>query len=82
MTDFSGRPFGSGQNLATEDNSAADTGSECYHDDTVKAASAALPHFSKSCDIGIVSDTDIGYACQIKQFFFDIKDRPMNIGTF
>ena len=57
------------------DDTAADTGSKCYHDNVFTAFCCPLPHLSESCNVGIISCFDLK-TCQISEFFLYIHDSP------
>ena len=66
MSDFSTCSMCSGDNLTVHNNTAADTGSQCSHDQVLCTFSTAFPHLTKSCNVGIIS---YFYRNLIQQFF-------------
>ena len=78
MADLSACTMGSGNDLSVDDDSAADSGSECYHNNIVVAGSAALPHLTESCHIGIISGF-YRQTCKLLQFFLQLYITPVKV---
>ena len=55
MSDLSACTMNTGHNLTVIDDTAAYTGSQCNHDNAVTSGTAALPHLTKGCHIGIIA---------------------------
>ena len=75
MSDLTACSVKSCNDLSIYDDTAADTGSKCYHDNVFTAFSCPLPHLSESCHVGIISCFDLK-TCQISEFFLYIHDSP------
>ena len=81
VSDLSGRSVASGQDLTVEDDSSADSGPQCHHNNTLKATSASAPLLTQSCDIGIVAHTDPGDTGHSAKLLADGENTPSQIGT-
>ena len=55
VSDFTAGSQCAGYHLTVADNTATDTGAQCYDNQILKAFAAALPHFAESCHISVVS---------------------------
>jgi len=55
VTDLTAKAMFSCNDLLIQDHAAANTGSQCDHDQVRVAFSASLPHFAKGSYIGIIS---------------------------
>ena len=81
MSDLAAGSVASGYDLAVDDNTAADAGSKCYHDNIVVADCSTLPHFTKCCHIGIVSDAH-RKACLPGELFGERYKAPVQIDCY
>ena len=55
MTDLAANTLLAGPDLFVQDNAAADTCSECHHDEVLISFSAALPHLTESRHVCVVT---------------------------
>ena len=60
----------------------ADTGSECHHNDTVKASAATLPLLAECCNIGVITDLDLLNAGQLAKLICNRENSPAEVSTF
>ena len=65
-------------NLSIYDDSTADTGSKCYHNDILTALGTALPHLTESCNVGIISYLDRKPG-QVAKLGCHINDSPAQV---
>ena len=55
VSDLAACAVGSGNDLSINDDSTANTGSQCYHDTALMSGCCAFPHLPQSCHIGIIA---------------------------
>ena len=67
MSAFSGKTVVSVNHVAVNNDTAANTGSECVHHKVFHAFGAAVYHFANRCGIGIVGQ---GNCREFRKFFF------------
>ena len=70
MSDFSTCSVSSDYRMTINDDTAANASSKCYHDQVFFSFSGTLPHLTKSCYVGIISN-NTWETCEFLQFFFD-----------
>mgnify|MGYP000246039083 CR=1 FL=1 len=58
VADLAANALFTGPDLFIQNNTAADAGSECHHNEVFIAFSAALPHLAESRDIRVISAFD------------------------
>ena len=79
MTDFTAQSMLSGNDLLINNNAAAHAGSQGYHDNIGKAHTAAAPHFTQGCHIGIISAPDRNSIQHGTEFLLGIYIPPAQI---
>ena len=66
--------------LAVDNDAAADTCSQCDHDEVLLAFSAAFPEFAEGCDIGVIACADL-HVKNLAELIFDIFFSPVKVDS-